>query len=215
ICLWLTWMLVGAQILVSLSLRRGLAITAFGDIAQCTLIAFATEAAWTNIKSRDRRAARFWALMALGCGLWFASQVMWAYFEVVLRKEAPQLFIGDVVLFVHLVPMMGAMALQPHVERDQHSARLGTLDFALLLTWWMYLYLYVVIPWQYVSVNIAVYGKNFNVLYFVEHTVFLASAALVWWRSEGPWKVVYRDLLGAGFLYPHASISASIAIDNA
>jgi diguanylate cyclase (GGDEF)-like protein len=206
--------LVGVQVILSLTLRRGYALTAFGDITQALLTAFAAVIAWINVRVRERRAARFWVLISLGCSLWLCSQILWTYVEVFQRTEAPNPFIGDVILFVHLVPMMGALALQPHMERDQHTARLGTVDFALLLTWWLYLYLYVVIPWQYVNVDTTIYGKSFNTLYFVEHVVFLASAALVWSRASGPWRVVYRDLMGAGLLYGLASISASIAIDK-
>jgi len=210
----ITWLLVGAQVVLSLTMHRGYALTGFGDIAQCVLMAFAAFFSWSNVKARERRAARFWVLISLGCSLWLCSQLLWTYVEVYSRTEAPNPFIGDVILFVHLVPMMGALALQPHMERDQHTARLGTVDFALLLTWWLYLYLYVVIPWQYVNVDTTIYGKSFNTLYFVEHVVFLASAALVWSRASGPWRTIYRDLFGAGFLYALGSISASIAIDK-
>ena len=210
----ITWLIVAAQVVLSLTMRRGYGLTAFGDIAQSILTAFAAAFAWSNVRTRERRAARFWVLISLGCSLWLCSQLLWTYVEVYSRTEAPNPFIGDVILFVHLVPMMGALALQPHLERDQHTARLGTVDFALLLTWWLYLYLYVVIPWQYVSVDTTIYGKSFNTLYFVEHVVLLASAALVWSRASGPWRVVYRDLFAAAFLYALSSIAASIAIDK-
>jgi len=45
--------------------------------------------------------------------------------------------------------MMAALALQPQSQQNDHEARLGHLDFVLLLTWWVYLYLFGVIPWQY------------------------------------------------------------------
>ncbi len=88
--------------------------------------------------------------MGLGLGMWLASQVMWTYVEVYLRHEAPNPFVGDVILFLHIVPMMAAVALQPHVQQMIARYASGTLDFALLLTWWLFLYLFVVIPWQYV-----------------------------------------------------------------
>jgi len=33
------------------------------------------------------------------------------------------------------------------------TARIRMLDFALLLVWWVFLYVYLVIPWQTVYVN--------------------------------------------------------------
>jgi hypothetical protein len=103
--------------------------------------------------------------MAFGCGMWLCTQVLWTYFEVFLRQEAPNPFVGDVVLFLHVVPMMAALVVQPHIRRNDHSLRLASLDFFLLLTWWLYLYLFIVIPWQYVSPNEAAYGRSFDLLY--------------------------------------------------
>ena len=88
--------------------------------------------------------------MVLGMAFWMSYQGLWMYFEVLLRKDFPNPFGGDVVLFLHLVPMTAALAMQPHMEPNDRTTRLGTLDFALLLVWWLYLYLFAVIPWQYV-----------------------------------------------------------------
>jgi hypothetical protein len=49
--------------------------------------------------------------------------------------------------------MMAALAVQPHFQKANRSIRAGRLDFALLFIWWLYLYLFAVIPWQYVSPN--------------------------------------------------------------
>lgn len=86
--------------------------------------------------------------MTVGFAMWLSAQVWWSYIEVFLRREIPNPFVGDVVLFLHIVPMMGALAVQPHRQQDEYSARLGSLDLLLLLIWWLYLFLFVVIPWQ-------------------------------------------------------------------
>jgi diguanylate cyclase (GGDEF)-like protein len=152
--------------------------------------------------------------MTLGCGMWLCVQILWTYFEVFLRTDVPNPFVGDVALFLHLVPMMGALAIRPDLERDDSVAQLGGLDFMLLATWWLYLYLFVVIPWQYVSPQKELYGRNFDFLYFLEHLVFVACAGAVWLRANaGAWKVIYGNLFGASLLYALSSISASTAID--
>jgi hypothetical protein len=46
--------------------------------------------------------------------------------------------------------MMAALALRPHAPQDEYSTRLRRLDFALMMFWWMYLYVFVVMAWQYV-----------------------------------------------------------------
>jgi len=212
--LWLfVCFLVFLDAILCFALPRGRTLTTIGDITQCLLLAVGLLCLLTNTKEAEHRAKYFWALLALGCGLWLVAQILWTYFEVVLRQEAPNPFMGDVVLFLHLVPMMAALAVQPERERSDSGSQLGALDFALLLTWWLYLYLFVVIPWQYVSPNEAVYGRSFDFLYLLEHLAFLACVNAAWLRSTGPWKTVYGHLLGAASVYAAASIAASLAID--
>jgi len=151
--------------------------------------------------------------MGLGLVIWLVSQVMWTYFEVFLRHEAPNPFVGDVVLFLHVVPMMAAVAVQPHLRQDDHKIRAGTLDFALLLTWWLFLYLFVVIPWQYVHLSEAVYGRSFDLLYFSEELVMAGGLLLARRRVRGAWRSIYLQLFGATMLYCAASLVASEAID--
>ncbi|MBZ5682146.1 MAG: GGDEF domain-containing protein [Acidobacteriia bacterium] len=145
--------------------------------------------------------------------MWLCTQLLWTYFEVFLRHEAPNPFVGDVVLFLHVVPLMAAVAVQPHVQRNDRAVHAGTLDFALLLTWWLYLYLFIVIPWQYVSPIEAVYGRSFDLLYAAEQLVFVLGLVLVSRRSKGRWRHLYRQLLGAAVLYCVGSVTASEAID--
>jgi hypothetical protein len=182
--------LICVHVVVSLSAPRGFALTAFGDILQNVILLCATVAFVTNTKTASPRARLFWALMSLGVGIWLVSQVMWTYVEVYLRHEAPNPFVGDVILFLHIVPMMAAVAIQPHVQQDDRTLRASTLDFALLVTWWLYLYLFVVIPWQYVHPVEAAYGRSFDLLYVSEELVLAAGLILVWRRSSGAWRSI-------------------------
>ena len=205
--------LVGAHGLLSLLAHRGFVLTAFGDILQNLVLLSATFAFLANAKTVAPKARLFWALMGLGLAMWLVSQVMWTYFEVYLRHEAPNPFVGDVILFLHIVPMMAAVALQPHVHQDGRTIRVGTLDFALLLTWWLFLYLFVVIPWQYVHLVESVYGRSFDLLYVSEELVLAGGLVLVWRRSHGAWRRIYFQLFAATLLYCVASLVASEAID--
>jgi diguanylate cyclase (GGDEF)-like protein len=205
---------VCAHVLVSFLVPRSFALTTFGDLLQCGLLLLATLCILSNITTRDGKSRRFWTLMVSGSVMWFAAQLLWTYFEVFLRQDTPNPFVGDVVLFLHIVPMMAALVVQPHVQRDDHSLRLMSLDFLLLLTWWLYLYLFVVIPWQYVSPNEALYGRSFDLLYACEQLVLILGLVLVWQRSSGPWRTIYRQFFGAALIYSAGSILASVAIDN-
>jgi diguanylate cyclase (GGDEF)-like protein len=204
---------VCVHVVLSLVAPHSFALTAFGDLLQSFLLLCATVAILSNLKAPDKRVKLFWGLMGLGFGMWLCTQVLWTYFEVYLRQEVPNPFVGDVILFLHIVPMMAAVAVQPHIEQDERSARVGSLDFILLLIWWLYLYLFIVIPWQYLSPAVMVYGTSFDAVYACEQLVLVVGLGLVWWRSEGAWRNLYARFLGAALLYFAGSILASEAID--
>ncbi len=213
-----TWMLLAfalacAQFAFSLILPPGYLLTAAVDITQTFLLTSVVLATATNISRTSRRARLFWILITLGASAWLVTQLLWTYFEVFLHKSVPNPFVGDVILFLHLVPLMGAMAVRPHRVTDDQTIRLGTIDFSLLFVWWLYLYLFTVIPWQYIAVDVQLYGRNFDILYTLEHIVCLIGIRLVWQQSQGAWKTVYRQLFWASAVYAFASISAGLAID--
>jgi len=201
------------HIALSLLVSRGFALTAFGDILQTVLLFCATAAILSNAKAASGKPRLFWSLMGLGFGMWFCAQVLWAYFEVFLRQDAPDPFAGDVVLFLHVVPLMAAVAVQPHLRQDDHAIRAGTLDFILLFTWWLFLYLFIVIPWQYVHPADSTYGVSFDILYTCEQLVLGLGLIRVWQRSSGMWRVVYREFFGAALLACAGSLLANRAID--
>lgn len=205
--------LVCVHVAVSLLVSRGFAMTAFGDIMQNVVLLGATVAFISNVRTASPRSRIFWTLMSLGLAMWLVSQVMWTYIEVYLRHEAPNPFVGDVILFLHIVPMMAAVAIQPHVQHDEHTIRAGTLDFALLMIWWLFLYLFIVIPWQYVYPSEEVYGRSFDLLYVCEKLALAGALLLVWRQSRGFWRNIYFELFAASLLYCVGSLAASEAID--
>lgn len=206
--------LVLGQATASLVLPQNFTLIALSDIAQCILLLSGTLSFLPNVKATRGRTRLFWALMTLGMALWLAYQLLWAYFEVLLRQDVPNPFVGDVVLFLHIAPMMAALALQPHVEQDDRTTRLGSLDFALLLVWWLYLYLFAVIPWQYAHTNETLYNHSLNALYLTEKMVLLGGLAVVWWRSKGAWQRVYAQWFGASLTYALSSYVANWAIEK-
>ena len=204
--------LVFAQAYASVLMKPGFALTVFSDVTQCILLLSATAALLPNIAQNQGRTRLFWALMTLGVLFWLSYQFLWSYIEVVLRQEVPELFVGDIIIFLHFVPMMAALALQPHAQQSDHEARLGGLDFVLLLTWWVYLYFFGIIPWQYAQSNESAYGRSFNALYLTEKLVFLVALTIVWLRSKGGWKLIYGQWIGATVLYALSSYIANWAI---
>jgi signal transduction histidine kinase len=206
--------LVCAQAVASLVLRRGFALIALSDLTQLILLLSGALALLPTLLATRGRTRLFWGLMMLGVVFWLSYQVLWSYFEVFLRRDVPNPFAGDVVLFLHLVPMTAALAMQPHAQQNDRATRLGSLDFAMLLVWWLYLYLFTVIPWQYVYRNETIYEHNLNGLYLTEKVVFLGGLALLWYRSKGPWRIVYANWFGASVIYSLSSYLANWAIER-
>lgn len=205
--------LVAAQVGASLTLHsHRFALAAASDLIQCAALFCATYSCFLNVPRTSRRSRLFWLLMSLGMVSWLAYQVIWTYIEVALRSEVPDMFAGDAVLFLHFVPMMAAIALQPHTQTDDRELRLGSLDFAVLLLWWVYVYVYTVLPWEYVHINEYAYGRNLNQTYLLEKIAFLAGVALLWTRSSGVWKNIYAHWFGAGAFYSLSSYIANWAL---
>src|ERR1700757_2557907 len=123
-----TWLaavclLVTLQALGSLWLHPGFALIALSDVTQTLLLLSATLCFLPNVLRSRGRTRLFWTLTLLGMALWFTYQLTWIYFEVFLRRDVPNPFAGDVVLFLHIVPMIAALALQPHAEQDDRTTR--------------------------------------------------------------------------------------------
>lgn len=204
--------LVLLQIAASLLSHRSFGLVALSDVLQCLLLASAVLSCLPNIFRHDSRTRLFWILMGLGLTCWLSYQFVWTYVEVIQRQEVPDLFNWDALLFLHIVPMMAALALQPNIEQHERDWRSGSLDFALLLLWWVYVYVYSVLPWQYAYVDPTAYQANLNTSYLVEKVALLGGLALLWYRSSGSWKAIYAHWFGASLLYSTSSYAANWAL---
>jgi diguanylate cyclase (GGDEF)-like protein len=186
-----------AQVLSSTMLRRGLLLTAMSDfslalILLCLVLVFAKNA----IPARGRLRA-FWIMQSVGWLMLLIDQLWWMVYDLVLKKPLPTLFAGDVLLFLPGVMMLAGFLLQPHLEQSKRSARLGTLDFLLLMVWWVFFYVYLVTCWQYISPNEALYNANYDHLYMVEILVVMAVQCALLKRSTGKWRRFYAFYLCA------------------
>jgi signal transduction histidine kinase len=199
-------------VLAALILRQSFHLTALSDVIQCLLL-FSGTVSLIPRALRSRGLLRlFWTLIATGIALWFSYQFIWIYYEVWLRTDVPDLCTGDMILFLHIVPLMAALALRPHAPQDEYAARLRRLDFALMVVWWIYLYVLIVIPWQYIVPDVATYNYNLNSLYLIEKLAFLGALFMAWMGSKGGWKTFYASLFGASFTYAAGSHFANWAI---
>jgi diguanylate cyclase (GGDEF)-like protein len=180
-----------------LSLALGFARIAISDIVSGLLMLLALLAFASNGLQSKGRTRWFWMLQAAGWALWFSDQMVWITFDLILHRKLPGMYPADALLFLAGAPMMAGLLLRPHRQPTERSARLGVLDFLLLLLWWLYLYVAFVVCWQYVSPSEGAYNRNFDLLSIAE-TVLIVCVLLAFWReSSGRWKTFYACLGGA------------------
>jgi signal transduction histidine kinase len=201
-------------VLAALILPQSFRLTALSDIIQCILLFSGVVSLFPHAVRSRGRLRLFWTLIAAGIALWFSYQLFWTYYEVWLRADVPDLCAADIVLFLHIVPLMAALALLPHCPEDEYAARMRRLDFALMMVWWAYLYALIVIPWQYIVANVTAYNYNLNSLYLIEKLAFLGALFLAWLGSKDGWKSFYASLFGASFAYAASSHIANWAISR-
>ena len=204
--------ILAVQIAVSLLAHQSYRLTAFGDVTTTLLMVWATLAMLFNVRSATRSTRAFWLLMTSGFALWTIANFSWGWVEVIQKREVPNPFAADVVLFIHIVPLVAALLLQPH--RGSAKPKFSRLDLLLLAVWWLYLYLIIVIPWQYVHLDLERYGFSFNLIYLVETATLVVTAGVFWQRTSQPWRTLYGHLFGAALLYMLSSQLASLAIDR-
>lgn len=201
-------------LVAALFLPNSFALTALSDVIQCLLLFSGAMSFIPHVARSRGRLRLFWTLITTGITFWFTYQLYWTYFEVWLRTDVPDLSAADMILFLHIVPLMAALALRPHAPQDEYAARLRRLDFALMMTWWAYLYVLIVIPWQYVVVDLTAYNNNLNSLYLIEKLAYLGTLLMAWKGSKRGWKAFYANLFGASFTYAAASYFCNWALNR-
>jgi signal transduction histidine kinase len=154
----------------------------------------------------------FWSLMTAGMAMWCFNQACWMWFEVVIRKPLPDPFGGDVVLFLHVVPIMAAVSIRPHEADESEGMLPSALNVIILLVWWVVVYAFFVFPEEYIVTNVAVYNPRWNLLYFVEGMILIAASASAFFTSSGSWRELYRNIFFASALYTFASEAMNAAL---
>ncbi len=205
--------LVLEQVVLALTLKPGFLATAQEDISMLVLVLFAIGVMTRNALRSKGQIRVFWAFLAGSGFLWAISVWAWLYYEVLIRKAMPDDSIGDPALFIHIVPLMAAVILRPDQPQGRRKLYLQTLNLLLLLLWWVFLYAYVVAPYQFLSRDSSVYGLRYDILYFLENLVFLLTLGILVARAKGPWKGIYLNLFVAACLYAFGSQWANTAID--
>ena len=177
------------------------------------LLVLATAVASVNALQRTLGQRAFWAFLAAGFALWALDSWFWIYYELILHQKIPDSSIADPVLFLHAVPFLAALAARPESGPASLRGHQSTLNFLLVLFVWVFLYAFLVLPFQFLPGNSTLYNLRYNLLYFAENLALIATLGLLIFRAQPPWKSLYWHLLGAASVYATGSLAANTAID--
>lgn len=210
--IWLLFLLVYAAVSLVLP-RENPALSIFGNLAQCVVPLLANAGLLLNAGTPHWRKNLFWMLIAMGCTLWMIGQFEWTYYELHLHRSVPEIDPGDIVFFLRGIPMMAALTLRPHLRRGEVHVRFGYLDFVLLLSWWIFLYVFIVLPWMYAAFSLEQYSYNFILLQNTQNVIIVGGLGYLWLKSSGAWRLIYANLMAASALYLIASLTINVALE--
>lgn len=197
-----------------LVLPRGLTQVAISDVGGAFLMMAALVAFAANGFASKGRLRWFWLLQASGWALWLADQCVWIFFDLLLRHKLPGMYPADALLFLAGAPMIGGLLLRPHREPAESGARLGLLDFLMLLLWWLYLYVSFVMSWQYPWPSESSYSRNFDLLSDAQGVILAGIVLVLWRQSSGAWKRFYRFFFGAAVFNSIAFVVINRALER-
>jgi signal transduction histidine kinase len=187
---------------------------AIGDLTPLLLIAVAAILSSRNAFDSRGHTRLFWSLITAGVVMWCFNQGCWAWFEVVLGKPVPDPFEGDIVLFLHVVPMIAAVAIRPHQADEREGMLPSALNVIILLVWWIVVYAFFVFPEEYIVANLSVYSLRWDFLYLAEGVMLIAVSASAFFSSSGSWRGLYRNIFVAAILYTFSSEPNNEAISR-
>jgi hypothetical protein len=130
-------LLVCGQLAATVLVPRGFFLTLVTDVITVLLMSSALFVFLTNAKATSSQTTKFWTLVAACWAITAVGQILWMYFDLVLRKEVPNPFVGDILLFLSNVPFLAALFLQPNLSPPKGPKQQKYVDFALLLLWWL------------------------------------------------------------------------------
>ncbi|MBZ5664660.1 MAG: HAMP domain-containing histidine kinase [Acidobacteriia bacterium] len=174
---------------------------AVGDVIPLLVLATTFVVSARNAFDSRGHTRLFWSLVAAGMAMWSFNQAFRTFFQVVLRQPMPTPSPGDMVLFLHGIPIMAAMAIRPHQADESDGMLPSALNVLILLVWWIVVYAFFVFPDEYLATDVAGYRLRRDLLYRVEEVILIAMSASAFFSSSGSWRGIYRNIFFASILY--------------
>jgi PAS domain S-box-containing protein len=209
-----SWPAVAAVILpiqaaLSVSVRKGGTLSKYGMIAYFLVIILAAGIATLNAVQNREAIRIFWSFLATALAVWSVSAWSWIHSELGFGGNRPAYLVVAAPLFLHIVLMIAAVASRPHLKLSPQRGYRTTLNFLLLLFFWVFAWALLLVEYPYTSWDAALILRG-QVLYFAENFLLLVVLGVLIFRAQPPWKSIYWHLLGASALYVLGSLIVNI-----
>lgn len=186
--------------------------TAMGELVPLAVVTATIILVFRNACESRGPTRLFWWLTTVAMAMWWFNQASWAWYEVVLRQQVPDPYFGDVVLFLHVVLLMAAVAIRPQQTSEGEGMVGSAVNIVILLVWWVVVYAFLIFPDEYIVLNSAVYSRNWDLLYLLEGLILIGLSGWAYFGCQGPWRGLYRSIFIASAIYSLASEGMNIAI---
>ena len=192
---------------LALLLAFGLAVLAnpspafrlvIGDLVPLLLLTLIGLLCVQNAAGSGGHIRLFWSLMSGGMAMWWFNQAAWTWQEAVVHKPLPDPFIGDLILFLHVAPIMGAVAIRPHQADERDGLAISGLNALVLCGWWMVVYAFFIFPEEYLATDIPVYTRRWDLLYLAAGLMLAGVCLSACLSSSGQNGSVQGDVEGGG-----------------
>ncbi len=125
--------IVIVRAVVSYAVKPGSPLLSYGVTSYWLLLLLATGFAIRNAIQLTLGSRAFWVLLAIGYSLWALDQSIFMFHEFVLHTDVPDNSIADPVLFLHIVPLIAAVAIIPNQSGSGSHAISSAFQLALVV----------------------------------------------------------------------------------
>jgi signal transduction histidine kinase len=209
----LTAVAVLLAFIAALVLPRGFQLALLSDLLRTGLVGAVTFLTVQNALRSQGQVRGFWFLLFVGAALWLAGLFVWSAEELWFRHTVPDVPLSDILLFVKLVPLVAATALEPQKAHDSRFRPFGLLDLSILMLYSLYLFAFFVYAYRLLPGAGGTYNYNFNVADAIGNQIFVLATGIAFFRERGAWRPVYRIFFLSSAGYALACDLINPAID--
>jgi signal transduction histidine kinase len=199
--------------LAALVLPKGFELGLLGDLLQAGLVGTFTFLTFLNMLRSQAQVRAFWLLLFIGAAMWLTSLLIWSTHELWFHLAVPDVPLADTFLFVGLVPLVAATALQPQKAHDVRFRSFGLLDLSILILYSLYLFAFFVYAYRLLPGDMGIYNHNFNVADAIGNQLFAIATGVAFFRERSAWRPLYRIFFLSAATYAVASDLINVAID--